>query len=168
MREMYWHVNVSNDTTSLYVNWKLLLMLDWIVMRRFTPLKMCLLWKFSMPFLVHKEHAADKEGIFSVLSKEPLTILGKGENQAERACTCCKWYGYSNCSRRSHVHHWLGCLFSVNAGAGILLYMSRLCALSHQIFMQFSPFLSLLQKGEQYQDPWCNGQWHETCLEVYV
>jgi hypothetical protein len=117
---------VSEQTLSENCRW----CLDWIVLCGFTSLQMCLLWKFSMQFLVRL--AWSLKGT-QLLKKDSSPHCQRNHWQKSgvskqstglRACTHCKCYGHNNPpqSRACHMH---GSLHSTNYGMGILLYMSQ-------------------------------------------
>jgi hypothetical protein len=65
---------------------------------------MCLLWKFSMPFLVKPASSVKstrllRKGSSSKCRRNHWKNSWRGRKSSELgACACCKWYGYGKCS----------------------------------------------------------------------
>lgn len=114
---------------------------------RFTPHQMSLLWKFSVPFLVKpalstKNMQLIKKGHSLYCQRNHWQFLVWVKIKQTDLVPTANSMGTVNVYERA-MYHRLGCLSSINAGVGILLYF-LVHAFSHQIFMHFSTFLSQL------------------------
>lgn len=121
VRQNIWDYKTILNSTSPYINWELLLIPGlnctmWVM----SP-QMCLLWKFNIPFLVNPASLVKNTWL---LKRESDPYCQRNLRQRSwlgqksyrlRACTCHRWYRYSNCSpHHSHAQHIFSSLYTVN------------------------------------------------------
>jgi hypothetical protein len=89
--------------------------------------------------------AATNEGISTTQSKERLENYWRGRKSSGlRTCTRCRWYGYSNCSCRTH-HTAMLDTYSAACTRRTLVWDSVLrvsvCSLPHPLLEHFSSYV---------------------------